>query len=223
MAARKTKLGIEEMCTVQSESGHQFSFLDNYYKYDVHLLLGYPGTGKTFLAFYRALEDVLEASSPFEKVLIIRSAVSSRDIGFTPGDKEEKSSLYEKPYIKMAKDLFRKDYAYALLKEQKVVEFDISSFLRGETFDNTVIVVDEIQNMTYIELYTIITRVGINSKILFCGDERQNDIGNKSGYRQFVNVVQNMPSCHKVVFNDIEDIVRGGIIKEFIISEMNSI
>ena len=220
MAAKKLLISIDNMYTIQSMSDNQFLFLDNYHKYDVHLLLGLPGTGKSFLAMYRAIEDVLDKSSPFEKVILIRSAVASRDIGHLPGDETEKGAVYEKPYIKMVKQLFddRSD-AYSRLKEQKLLEFDLSSFLRGDTFDHSIIVADEIQNMSYVELYTIITRVGLESKIVLCGDRKQNDLGSKSGLDKFVKVLDNMPSCHKVVFDKFEDIVRGGIVKEFIIAE----
>ena len=220
MAAKKLLVSIDNMYTIQSMSDNQFLFLDNYHKYDVHLLLGLPGTGKSFLAMYRAIEDVLDKSSPFEKVILIRSAVASRDIGHLPGDENEKGAVYEKPYIKMVKQLFddRPD-AYSRLKEQKLLEFDLSSFLRGDTFDYSIIVADEIQNMSYVELYTIITRVGLGSKIVLCGDRKQNDLGSKSGLDKFVKVLDNMPSCHKVVFNKFEDIVRGGIVREFIIAE----
>lgn len=217
--ATKLHLRIDDLYTVQSESPNQFKFLDNYNKYDVHLLLGLPGTGKSFLSIYRAIEDVLDRSSPYEKLILIRSAVSSRDIGFLPGDEEEKAMVYERVYYKLFKHLFGKVDSYSRLKEQKVLEFELSSFLRGDTFDNSIIVVDEIQNMTYVELYTIITRVGLDSKILLCGDGNQNDLGSKSGLDKFVKVLDNMPSCHKVVFNNFDDIVRGGIVKEFIIAE----
>lgn len=214
------KITIDKMCTIESESAHQYEFLETYHKYDVHLLLGFPGTGKTFLALYRALESVLDRGNRYEKVLIIRSAVPSRDIGFTPGDKEEKGALYERPYIKMCKDLFNNWDSYSRLKEQKVLEYDLSSFLRGDTYDRTIIIADEIQNMSYVELKTIITRVGIDSKAIFCGDIGQNDLGNKSGYSSFVSKVKRMPSSHTVLFNDVDDIVRGGIVREFIIAEI---
>lgn len=221
MAAKKLVLSIDSMFTIQSESDNQFLFLNNYHKYDVHLLLGLPGTGKSYLSLYRGIEDVLDKSSPYEKVVLIRSAVASRDIGFLPGNEEEKGSVYEKPYAKMASQLFdNRPDAYSRLKEQKHLEFELSSFLRGDTFDHCIIVVDEIQNMTYVELYTIITRVGVGSKIIFCGDKRQNDLGNKSGLDKFVKVLDNMSSCHKVVFDNIDDIVRSGIVKEFIIAEI---
>lgn len=213
------KITIDNMCTIDSASPNQYRFLQAYSKYDVHLLLGFPGTGKTFLALYRALESVLDRGNKYEKVLLIRSAVPSRQIGFTPGDKDEKAAPYERPYIKMCKDLFRDWNAYTRLKEQKVLEYDLTSFLRGDTYDNTIVVVDEIQNMNYVELKTTITRVGNDSKIIFCGDDEQNDLGNSSGLRKFVSNLDRMPSCHKVVFNNVDDIVRGGIVREFIIAE----
>lgn len=215
----KLHLRIEDLVTIESLSPNQFRFLEAYNKYDVHLLLGLPGTGKTFLALYKALESVLDKGNHYYKVLIIRSAVSSRNIGFTPGDKEEKGAVYERPYMKMCGDLLQNVGAYTRLKEQKVLEYDLTSFLRGDTYDNTIIIVDEPQNMSYVELKTIITRVGYDSKILFCGDNEQNDLGISSGLPKFISRLDLMPSCHKVVFNRIDDIIRGGIVREFIMAE----
>lgn len=216
--AVKTHIKIEDLCTVESLTPQQYIFLNTYHDFDVHLLHGIAGTGKTFLALYRGLEDVLDKGTIYEKLIIVRSAVPSRDIGHLPGDKDEKSLVYQLPYMSMCKDLFQRVDSYDKLKEQHVIEFTLSSFIRGITFDRCIIVVDEVQNLNYQELYTIMTRLGIDSKMLFCGDTRQNDLNGKSGLDKFMKVLDNMPSCHRVEFG-IDDIVRSDIIKEFIIAE----
>jgi phosphate starvation-inducible PhoH-like protein len=216
--AVKSHIKIDDLLTVESLTPQQYVFLESYHDFELHLLHGIAGTGKTFLALYRALEDVLDSGTLYDRVIIIRSAVSARDIGHLPGDKEEKSLVYQLPYMSMCKDLFQRVDSYDRLKEQRKIEFALSSFIRGLTFDRAVIVVDEIQNLTYQELYTIITRIGIDSKMLFCGDTRQNDLNGKSGLDKFMKVLDNMPSCHRVEFG-IDDIVRSDIVKEFIIAE----
>jgi phosphate starvation-inducible protein PhoH len=216
--AAKLHVSIEDLWTVESMTPNQFRFLEAYRKYPVHLLHGTAGTGKTFLALYRALETVLDKGTPYHKIILVRSAVPSRDIGHLPGDEEEKSMVYQLPYVSMCKDLFDRGDAYDRLKEQKVLHFVLSSFIRGLTFDNAVIVVDEVQNLNYMELYTIFTRIGIDSKIVFCGDTKQNDLNGKSGLDKFMKVLYNMPSCHQVEFG-IDDIVRSDLIKEFLIAE----
>lgn len=220
--AVKTQIKIDSLYTIDSMSAQQYKFLEAYHEYDVHLLHGIAGTGKTFLALYRALEDVLDKGTMFEKLILIRSAVPGRQIGALPGDVDEKGALYEMVYMGMCKDLLGRVDAYAKLKEQGALEFKLTSFIRGITLDRCVIVVDEVQNLDYQELYTCITRVGSGSKILFCGDTRQNDLNGKSGLNKFMRVLDNMPSCHRVEFG-IDDIVRSDIVREFIIAESKTL
>ena len=149
--------------------------------------------------------------------MILRSAVPSRDIGHLPGDIDEKAAIYELPYVEMCATLFNRTDAYYRLKEKKVIQFALTSFVRGITFDNAIILVDEVQNMNYQELYSVMTRVGYNSKIVFCGDFKQTDIRD-GGLNKFVAVLKLMPN---VVFYEFkkEDIVRSDIVKQFIIAE----
>lgn len=216
--ANKLHLRIDDLCTIESMTPRQFDFLENYHKYPVHLLHGFAGTGKTFLALYRALEDVLDAGNEYKRLIIIRSPVSAVQVGHLPGDLEEKGAVFEVPYMKITKDLFGRHDAYSRLKEQRAIQFFLSSHLRGDTFDRSILVSDEVQNMTYQELYTIITRVGVDSKIIFCGDTRQNDINSKSGLSQFMQVLDRMKSAYRVEFG-VDDVVRSGIVKEFLIAE----
>ncbi len=213
----KLHLRIEDLLTITSKTPNQSLFLSNYHKYQAHLLHGCAGTGKSLIAIYRALEDVLDKGTQYRNLVIIRSPVAAVQIGALPGTLEEKGSPFEVPYYKITKDLFNRFDAYSRLKEQNVIHFFLSSHLRGDTMDNAIILVDEIQNMKYQELYTIITRVGLESKIIFCGDNNQTDI-NQSGLRQFMIVLDNMRSVHQVQFG-IDDVVRSGLVKEFLIAE----
>lgn len=182
--------------------------------------IGTAGTGKTFVAMYLALSDVLEGE--YDKVIIIRSAVQTRDQGFMPGTLAEKEQYFEGPYIDIATDLFERKDAYKILKQKGQVEFMTSSFVRGKTFDNAVIIVDEAQNFTYHEASSIITRLGGNSRIIFCGDTKQNDLVKTkydvSGFGPFINILRKMKSFGVIEFVP-EDIVRGTIVKEFILAE----
>lgn len=185
--------------------------------------IGTAGTGKTMCAVYLALTDVLQHEQ-YERVIIIRSAVQTRDQGFMPGSLKEKIAYYETPYIDIVNDLFGRGDAYQILKQKGSIEFMSSSFVRGLTFDNAVIIVDECQSMTYHELDSIITRVGESSKIVFCGDMKQDDLkGSKnrndvSGLRDFVKVLGKIRSFDVVEFS-VQDIVRSGLVKEYIIAK----
>lgn len=185
--------------------------------------IGTAGTGKTMCALYLALSDVIE-SNRYEKVIVIRSAVQTREQGFMPGSLKEKISYYETPYIDIVNDLFGRADAYSVLKQKGCVEFMSSSFVRGLTFDNSIIVVDECQSMTYHELDSIITRVGESSKIIFCGDMKQDDLkqsknrADVSGLKDFIRVINKIDSFEVIEFG-VSDIVRSGLVKEYIIAK----
>ena len=159
----------------------------------------------------------------FNNVIIVSSAVPSRDIGHLPGDEKEKTEVYTQPYVSICDDLFSRSDAYQRLKEQKIIEFMITSFIRGITLDDSIIIVDECQNMTDMELNSIITRVGERSKIIFCGDFRQTDLYKKtdmSGLKKFMAIVDMMPSVKTFEFG-IDDIVRSSLVKEYIVARLN--
>jgi phosphate starvation-inducible PhoH-like protein len=183
------------------------------------LLHGVAGTGKTFLGFYLGLTEVLEGDSPYNSVTIVRSAVPTRDMGFLPGNLKEKSRAYELPYYAIATELYGRGDAYEILKNRNDVEFITTSHVRGVTLNNTIVVVDEIQNLTFHELDSIITRCGKNCKIIMCGDFRQNDLadqGEASGITQFMKIIKKMSMFSFVEFNN-DDIVRSKLVKEYII------
>lgn len=189
------------------------------------VLSGYAGTGKSYLACALALEAIEDRDTPFKKMVIIRSAVPSRNMGFTPGNIDEKASLYEEPYQRIINSLYKCGSAYEQRKNERKLEFRTTSYLRGLTFDRTIIIVDEIQNMSFEELDTIMTRVGEHSRIIFSGDYRQTDLHNekeKAGLKKFLNIIQGMPQFSVVDFQK-DDIVRSDIVRDYIVAktEMN--
>jgi len=185
--------------------------------------IGTAGTGKTMCAMYLALNDVLQTAG-YERVIIIRSAVQTREQGFMPGTKQQKEAVFEQPYADITNDLFGRGDAYNILKSKGTIEFMTSSFVRGLTFDNAIIIVDECQSMTYHELDTIITRVGESSKIVFCGDTKQDDLeisrnrADISGLAQFLKVLNKIDSFETIQFTT-QDIVRSGLVKEYIMAK----
>ena len=198
-----------------------------YYNKDKHLLLiGSSGTGKSFISIYLSMKEILE-SKQYEKLIIIRSVVPSHDMGFLPGSIKEKIKIFESPYRQIFTELFKRDDAYDYLTAKKMVEFISTSFLRGITFNNCVIIIDEVQNLEWNELYAIITRIGKNTKVIFCGDYRQSDL--KTSYRddtrkddilKFIDIIQHISQFKVIKFNH-DDIIRSKLVKEFIIISEN--
>jgi predicted ribonuclease YlaK len=185
------------------------------------LIHGLPGTGKSFISLYLALSEI-ENFRTYHKVVIIRSVVPSRDMGFLPGNIKEKSKIYEQPYQEICRELYGRGDSYDILKNKGIIDFQTSSFLRGLTLDNSIIIVDECQNMTYSELSTIITRTGQNSKIIFCGDYRQTDLkydDERSGIFYFMKILKNMHKHFSCIEFTENDIVRSGLVKEFILTK----
>ena len=189
---------------------------------------GAAGTGKTFITLYNALCDVLDPTTPCEKIYIVRSLVATREIGFLPGDHDDKSLLYQIPYKHMVKYMFEMrtdadfEMLYGNLKAQGTIDFWSTSFIRGTTFDNAIIIVDEFQNLNFHELDSIITRVGENTKIMFCGDASQTDLvkqNERTGISDFMQILRVMPSVNIIEFG-VEDIVRSGLVKEYILAKL---
>ena len=215
------RVRIDDLLTFQPITENQTLTYDAY-KNDKHLLLhGIAGTGKTFLSLYLALEDVLDPSTVYDDVFIVRSVVSTRDIGFLPGDEQEKVSIYEAPYRSICRELFGIKDSYDSLKQQNNVKFMSTSFIRGITINNAVIIVDECQNLNFHELDSIITRLGKNSKIIFCGDYTQSDLtkeSDKTGIINFMKILKELPEFTTVEFG-INDIVRSDFLKSYIIAK----
>ena len=194
------------------------------YKDGKHLVLhGLAGTGKTFISLYLALEEVLDKSTLVNDIFIVRSIVSTRDIGFLPGDEQEKVSIYEAPYRSICSELFNVADAYDSLKFQGNIKFMSTSFIRGITLNNSVVIVDECQNLNFHELDSIITRVGKHSRIIFCGDYAQTDLSrenDKKGILKFMEVLSKIPEFETVEFM-VNDIVRSDFLKSYIVAKYN--
>lgn len=218
----KLKIKIDDLKTIDPLTLNQRKFFELYKTSKILLLHGVAGTGKTYIALYKALEEVLEKPTHNKRVVIVRSAVPSREIGHLPGDEKEKTEVYKQPYIEICNDLFGRRDAFQRLQEQHNVEFMITSFVRGITLEDSIIIVDECQNMTDMELNSIVTRVGSKSKIIFCGDFRQTDLYKKtdmSGLKKFMVIADMMPSVKTIEFQ-ISDIVRSQLVKEYILARM---
>ena len=227
---RKKPLRSEYLVDIEPITDNQKVLYESY-KSDKHLVAyGAAGTGKTFITIYNAIRDVLDPKTPYERIYIVRSLVSTREIGFLPGDHEDKSSYYQIPYKHMVKYMFQMpsdadfEMLYGNLKAQETIKFWSTSFLRGTTLDDSIIIVDEFQNLNFHELDSIITRVGQNSKIMFCGDASQSDLtktNDRNGIMDFMNILRKMPSFDIIEFG-VDDIVRSGLVKEYIIAKLES-
>ena len=226
---RKKPINNDLLVDITPLTKNQEKFFDAYK--DGKNVFGYgcPGTGKTFIALYLALQDVLYDTTPYKKVYIFRSLVSTREIGFLPGDHEDKSLLYQIPYKNMVKYMFEMptdadfEMLYGNLKAQETISFWSTSFLRGTTFDDSILLIDECQNLNFHELDSIITRVGDNSKIIFCGDASQTDLtktNEKNGILDFMKIMQQMENQFEMIEFGVDDIVRSGLVRDYIITKL---
>jgi len=226
---RRKPISEDYMIPVEPITDNQKRFFDAWDEDKMIYAYGVAGTGKTFIALYKALRDVLGETTPYEKIYIVRSIVATREIGFLPGDHEDKSSLYQIPYKNMVQAMFEMpddnsyDMLYDNLKAQETISFWSTSFIRGTTLDNAIVIIDECQNLNFHELDSIITRVGQDSKIIFCGDAAQTDlqkISERTGIIDFQRIIQNMEEFSLIEFN-IEDIVRSGLVRSYLINKIN--
>ena len=227
---RKKPINLELMRDVEPLTPNQESLFKSYESNQNLVAYGCAGTGKTFITLYKALRDVLDEKTAYEKIYIVRSLVATREIGFLPGDHEDKSTLYQIPYKNMVKYMFEMpseadfEMLYGNLKTQGTISFWSTSFIRGTTLDKAIVIVDEFQNLNFHELDSIITRVGQDSKIMFCGDATQTDLiktNERNGVIDFMNILRSMPSVDIIEFT-IEDIVRSGFVKEYLIAKLES-
>ena len=225
---KKKPVSSEYLINIEPLTDNQKRLFESYQNNKQIVSYGAAGTGKTFITLFNALKDVLNENSVYEKIYIVRSLVATREIGFLPGDYEDKSDIYQVPYKHMVKYMFQMpsdadfEMLYGNLKAQDTIKFWSTSFLRGTTLDNAIVIVDEFQNLNFHELDSIITRVGENSKICFCGDATQTDLqktNEKNGIVDFIKILRTMPSFDLIEFG-IDDIIRSGIVKEYIIAKM---
>lgn len=187
-----------------------------------YVLYGSAGTGKTFLALYHAILDVLNPEKPdFKKIVIVRSAVDVRSQGFVPGHMDLKNAVYEAPYQQIFSEITGKKDAYESLKEMGKVEFVTTAFLRGITFRDCIVFVDEVENLSFREINMMVTRIGGGSKIIFAGDSKQNDLVKSkldiSGFFEFIEVTRQMPEFRNFNFTT-DDIIRSGLVKSWILT-----
>ena len=213
MAKRKkstVELELEEIRPLTENQALAFKSKKNL------VLCGSAGTGKSFIACYLGFNAL--ASSKYDDVVIIRSAVPTRNMGFMPGNDKEKASVYEEPYRALCSEVFRRGDAYEVLKHKDIVKFFTTSYIRGLTLRNSYIIVDEMQNMDFGELDSLITRVGENCKIVFCGDFKQADLKN-NGMQKFLNILEKMQSSFDVVEFGIEDVVRSPFVKDYLVTK----
>ena len=225
---RKKPVNSEYLVDIEPITENQKILFNSYNEGKNIIAYGAAGTGKTFVTLYNALKSVLDESTPYEKIYIVRSLVATREIGFLPGDHEDKSDIYQVPYKHMVKYMFQMssdadfEMLYGNLKAQDTIKFWSTSFLRGTTLDRSIVIVDEFQNLNFHELDSIMTRVGEDSKIFFCGDASQTDLqktNEKNGIVDFMKIIRSMPSFDVIEFG-IDDIVRSGIVKEYLIAKL---
>jgi len=218
------KIRMDDLKTFQPLTNNQKLFFESYKQGDYFIALhGVAGTGKTFIALYKAIEEVLNRDNTFTKIIVVRSAVQSREIGHLPGDVGEKMEIYEQPYRQICHQLFDKKDAWDRLEEQGHVQFISTSFIRGMSFDDAIIIVDEMQNMTFEEIDTVMTRVGYRSKIIWCGDYRQTDLNKKkndvTGILKFFDIAMHMSAFTRIEFTP-DDIVRSSLVKDYILAKL---
>ena len=227
---RKKPIGNAYLLDIEPITDNQKRLFDSYSENKHLVAYGTAGTGKTFISLYNALADILDDTTPYDKIYLVRSLVSTREIGFLPGDHEDKAYIYQIPYKNMVKYMFQMpsdadfEMLYGNLKAQDSIKFWSTSFIRGTTLDNAIVIVDEFQNLNFHELDSIITRIGENSKIIFCGDASQSDLvktNDRNGIHDFLNILRKMPSFDIIEFG-IDDIVRSGLVKEYIIAKLDT-
>jgi len=228
-SSKKNKeINHSNLVTIKSITDNQKLVFDSWKKGKNQFLFGAAGTGKTFISLYLALQSVMDLKKPYDKVVLVRSLIPTREIGFLPGDEEDKAALYQVPYQNMVRFMFEMqteqafNSLYERLKGQGSLYFLSTSFLRGLTFDNAIIIVDECQNMNFHELDTIITRVGQDSRIIFCGDFDQTDLvkqNERNGLHDFLRILEEMEEFHCCEFT-IGDIVRSGFVRSYLINKI---
>jgi len=226
---RRKPINSEYLLDIKPLTANQTKLFDDYKQGKNIFAYGAAGTGKTFITLYNAIKDVLDERTPYEKIYIVRSLVATREIGFLPGDHEDKSALYQIPYKNMVKYMFEMpdeasfEMLYGNLKSQETISFWSTSFIRGTTFDNAILLIDECQNLNFHELDSIITRVGENTKICFCGDATQSDLTKtyeRNGILDFIKIIHQMTDEFGITEFGVEDIVRSGLVKKYIATKL---
>ena len=212
---------LDDMLEYEPITVNQKAAFEAWDENDNLVLAGSAGTGKTFIAMYMALEEMLDPDSVYRQIIIVRSVVPTRDIGYLPGTAEEKKALYQMPYKNICEELFNDKGVYGKLSSSNKILFESTSFIRGQTWNESIIIVDEMQNLNFHELDSVITRVGQGSKIIFCGDYRQSDFkyqDEKDGVFKFLSIVEQMKDFSIIQFG-WEDIVRSGMVRDYLMTK----
>tara|TARA_B100000287_G_scaffold344235_1_gene331376 strand:- start:3488 stop:4246 length:759 start_codon:yes stop_codon:yes gene_type:complete len=226
---KRKPINENHLTTIKPLTPAQEKCFDAYAQKKNLYMYGAAGTGKTFIAIHLALKEILDERSQYDKLYIVRSLVPTREIGFLPGDHEDKSELYQIPYQNMVRYMFQMpddasfDMLYGNLKGQGTISFWSTSFIRGTTLDNAIVLVDECQNLNFHELDSIITRLGVNTKIIFAGDASQTDLtrtNERNGVLDFMKIISTMSEFASIEFG-IDDIIRSGLVKSYLISKYN--
>jgi phosphate starvation-inducible protein PhoH len=197
----------------------QLEFFDKYDQDYGLVLSGSAGCGKTFIALFKALEEA-KASNYKKTVTIVRSVVPTRDMGFLPGTQKEKEAAYTTPYESLVNSLYGDSNAWETLCGMGVIQFITTSYIRGITIKNSIIIVDECQNCNFHELDSIITRIGSGSRIIFAGDYNQSDFTHKKdkdGFGKFLKILNRLNYFHEIQF-DWSDIVRDGVVRDYVMT-----
>jgi len=216
----KVKISSNDLYQIEPQTENQDKVFKLWDEGENLILAGSAGTGKTFVALYLALDEMLNEPE-YDKIIIVRSIVSVREIGYLPGKLEEKTAVFETPYRMICDELFEGNAAYNKMINSHQIQFETTSYIRGKTFDRAIIVVDEMQNLNFHELDSIMTRVGENCRIIFAGDYLQSDFksdGEKDGLMKFLNIIERMSSFSMVQFG-WGDIVRSGIVRDYIMTK----
>ena len=226
---KRKPIGAEHLLDIKPLTPSQEKVFDAWEKQKNMFLFWCAGTGKSFVTMYLALRDILDEKTPYNKLYVVRSLVPTREIGFLPGDHEDKANLYQIPYKNMVRFMFEMpddpsfEMLYSNLKSQDTISFWSTSFIRGTTIDNSIVLVDESENLNFHELDSIITRLGVNSRIIFAGDDAQSDLikaHEKTGIMDFKKIIDDMDEFESIEFG-IDDIVRSGLVKSYLISKIN--
>jgi len=221
LKSRSLKLKLDDMIQINPLTDNQKEVFQAYERGDSIVMSGSAGTGKTFMALSLALEDVLDKETPYDKVIVVRSIVPTRDIGFLPGTEEEKKDVYTAPYRAICAELFEEADAWTKLQSAGTIAFESTSFIRGITFNDAIVVIDEMQNLNFHELDSVITRVGRNCKFVMCGDYYQTDFDkekDKNGIVTFLSIIEQLQKFSVIEFG-WQDIVRSAFVRDYIMTK----
>jgi phosphate starvation-inducible PhoH-like protein len=211
-----------ELTDIGPITDNQIKAFQSYSNNEHMFLLGSAGTGKTFISIYLAMKEIEQRKTRRNKLIIIRTSQPTKNMGFLKGDEKQKMEVYEAPYRSIVNNLFNRDDAYDILKLKGIIDFQSTSFLRGVTFDDSIILLDEVQSMSKVEWITVLTRVGDKSRVIICGDTKQDDLtserfNEQTGVYHLIDVFDSMPNTSLVTFTE-DDIVRSGFVRDLIIS-----